>query len=82
MPVSCLPGSCQEQDLLRYVQVLAIFLSVQAKAGAPGQQSPTGQQLHSLLQLIKQVLDEDGPTDHSVRGESAAGMLVLWHLTG
>lgn len=66
MPVSCPPASCPES--LPFVQVLATILSVQAKAGAPGQQVPNGQQLHSLLQLIKQVLDEDGPKDYSVRG--------------
>ena len=64
------------------MQVLATFLSVQAKAGAPGHQSTTGQQLHSLLQLIKQVLDEDSPTDHSVRGGPATLRPVLWHLDG
>ena len=55
------------------MQVLATFLSVQAKAGARGQQTPTGQQLHALLQLIQRVLNEDGPTDHSVRD----GLLLL-----
>ena len=64
------------------MQVLATFLSVQAKAGAPGQQSPTEQQLHSLLQLIQQVLNENGPTDHSVRGGPATVMLVLWQSDG
>ena len=83
MPASCVPGSCQEQGLLRFVQVLATFLSVQARTDASRQHFAAGQQLHLLLQLVQQVLNEDGPADHLVRGGPAAVMPVLdeWLLT-
>ena len=68
--------------MLRFVQVLATFLSVQARTDASRQQFAAGPQLHLLLQLVQQVLDEDGPTDHSVRGGPAAVMLVLWQSDG